>query len=199
MSESFGGAEEPVALFERWLAEAEAAEPRVANAMQLATVNTSGQPSLRTVLLKHFSASGFVFFTNLHSRKGQEIEANPLVALLFHWKSQQRQVVVRGRARLVHPEQADAYWATRPRGSQIAAWASQQSRVIDPPGGLPRAVDAARALFNAGDAVPRPPHWSGFCVAPAEVEFWQGREDRLHDRLCFTRNDEQWEQTWLYP
>lgn len=189
---------EPFAPFAAWFTDARAAEPDVPDAVQLATVGADGRPSLRTVLLKGFDADGFVFYTNLGSRKAREIAANPHVAMLWHWKSLQRQVIVEGRAEPVAPEEADAYWATRPRGSQLGAWASRQGRALSDRDELAARLAAVEARF-AGGPVPRPPFWSGFRVRPHRVEFWQGLPDRLHDRCAFEATDGGWARVRVSP
>lgn len=201
----FAAAAEPFVLFESWLKDAERHEPNDANAMALATVDSAGQPNVRMVLLKALDPArradrGFVFFTNYESAKGRELIANPRAALDFHWKSLHRQVRVRGPVTQVAPEEADAYFATRPRGAQIAAWASQQSRPLESRFALEKAV-AAQAAKHLIGAVPRPPHWSGFRVTPLEIEFWHSRLSRLHERVVFRRDTAggDWRKTRLYP
>jgi pyridoxamine 5'-phosphate oxidase len=201
----FAGAGEPFVLFATWLKDAERHEPNDPNAMALATVDAAGRPNLRMVLLKAVDPAGrpdrgFVFYTNFESAKGEELLANPSAALDFHWKSLRRQVRVRGSVSQVSPEEADAYFATRPRSAQIGAWASQQSRPLESRFALEKAVALAAARFHIGK-VPRPPHWSGFRVTPLEIEFWHGRLSRLHERVVFRRAkpDEAWFKTRLYP
>ncbi len=193
-------AHEPFALFADWLTEAGAREPNDANAMALATVDPDGLPDVRMVLLKSFDARGFVFYTNLESAKGRELAATPKAALLFHWKSLRRQVRVRGPVEPVTAEEADAYFATRPRDSQIGAWASDQSRRMEGRFALQRRVAEQAARFALGE-VPRPSHWSGFRVLPLEIEFWRDRPFRLHERLLFTRErqHEGWAKARLFP
>lgn len=189
---------DPVGLFGDWLKDAEGAEPDVPNAMCLATVGPQGKPSTRMVLLKDVGAAGFVFYTNTESRKGLEIAQNPFAAICFHWKSLGRQVRVEGRLSQVGAAEADAYWNSRPRGSQIAAWASDQSRVLDVRATLEQRVRDAEARFQ-GQPVPRPPHWLGYALDPERIEFWLNVESRLHDRLLFTRQSRGWRQERLYP
>ncbi|MGI9169778.1 MAG: pyridoxamine 5'-phosphate oxidase [Caulobacteraceae bacterium] len=189
---------DPIALFEAWLREATAAEPNDANAMALATVDESGMPDSRMVLLKAVDAGGFVFFTNTQSAKGRELDANPRAALTFHWKSLRRQVRVRGHVEPVTAAEADAYFATRDRGAQIGAWASDQSAEMPGPLALEKRVAEFGLRFGLGK-VPRPPHWSGYRVRPAVIEFWRNRPFRLHERLVFERAGEGWTTRRLYP
>lgn len=189
---------DPLQWFGQWLAEAEAAEPNNPSAMSLATVDATGRPSLRMVLLRGFDARGFAFYTNLGSRKGEALRANPEVALCFHWKSLDRQVRVEGAAEPVSDEEADSYFASRPRDSQIGAWASRQSHELESRFALEKCVAAEAARFGLGK-IPRPPFWSGFRVVPRLIEFWEERPFRLHDRTCFTRRGNAWESSKLYP
>ncbi|MEN9727321.1 MAG: pyridoxamine 5-phosphate oxidase [Pseudomonadota bacterium] len=189
---------DPLDWFAEWLAEAEAREPNNPSAMSLATVDASGRPSLRMVLLRGFDARGFTFYTNLGSRKGEALQTHSEVALCFHWKSLDRQVRVEGAAALVSDEEADAYFASRPRDSQIGAWASRQSHELESRFALEKSVAAEAARFGLGK-VPRPAFWSGFRVVPRLIEFWEERPFRLHDRTCFTRRGETWESRKLYP
>lgn len=190
-------ATDPLALFGAWFADARENEPDVPDAMQLATVR-GGRPRVRTVLLKEYGPDGFVFYTNYGSRKARDIEENPHVALVFHWKSAARQVHLRGEAERVPQSMSDAYFATRPRGSQIGAWASAQSTVLSDPAELHEAVARLEAKYGDGP-VPRPPHWGGYRVQVREIEFWQGKPSRLHDRVCFVLTEGVWHRQWLAP
>jgi pyridoxamine 5'-phosphate oxidase len=191
---------EPFALFDDWMKDAAKAEPNDPNAMSLATVDKGGLPDVRMVLLKDVDARGFVFYTNTMSAKGLELGAAPKAALLFHWKSLRRQVRVRGPVETVTPEEADAYFATRARGSQIGAWASDQSRPLPDRLALERRVAEFGLKFGLAK-VPRPPHWSGYRVLPQAIEFWRDRPFRLHERLAFSREtpDAPWTVARLYP
>ncbi|MFL6856289.1 MAG: pyridoxamine 5'-phosphate oxidase [Allosphingosinicella sp.] len=191
-------ADDPHALFEAWLAEARASEPNDATAMALATADAAGRPSVRMVLLKGHDARGFVFYTNLDSRKGAELAANPRAALLFHWKSLRRQVRIEGPVGPVADDEADAYFATRSRDSRLGAWASDQSRPLDSRATFEARYEEVRARFEGGE-VPRPPRWSGWRVAPERIEFWSDRPHRLHERRLFTRGDDGWSEGLLYP
>ena len=190
--------DDPFALFGAWLAEAEASEPNDPNAMTLATATPEGFPSARQVLLKGWDREGFVFYTNLESRKGRELALNPRVALLFHWKSKLRQIRIEGTAIPVPDAEADAYFASRPRLSRLGAWASDQSRPLSSRAVLAGRVAALEVKYALGE-IPRPPHWSGFRVVPARMEFWQDAAFRLHDRLVFTRDGAAWRTGRLFP
>ncbi|ODN69760.1 pyridoxamine 5'-phosphate oxidase [Methylobrevis pamukkalensis] len=196
----FTGADEPLRLFGEWLADATASEPNDPNAMALATVDETGLPHVRMVLLKDFDADGFVFYTNFGSQKGRELLASGKAALLFHWKSRRRQVRIRGPIEVVSDAEADAYFASRPRGSRIGAWASKQSQPLESRFALEKAVAEFTLKFGLGE-VPRPAWWSGFRVKPASIEFWQDGLFRLHDRVVFAREGEagDWSKTRLYP
>ena len=191
-------AEDPHLLFEQWYALARDSELNDANAMALATADPSGRPSVRMVLLKGHDERGFVFYTNQDSRKGEEVAANPNAALLFHWKSLRRQVRIEGPVEPVSEAEADAYFATRSRDSQLGAWASQQSRPLDRRATFESAYEVMRGRFDGSD-VPRPPRWSGFRVTPERIEFWMDRAHRLHERRLFTRTQDGWSEGLLYP
>jgi pyridoxamine 5'-phosphate oxidase len=194
---------DPYALFDAWFAEARASEMNDSNAMALATADASGKPSVRMVLLKGHGpdadgSGGFIFYTNLESRKGGELAVNPNVALLFHWKSLRRQIRIEGAGRRVTDATADAYFATRARDSQLGAWASDQSRPLDSRATFEARFEAAKARFEGRD-VPRPPHWTGHIVTPQRLEFWQDREFRLHERWVFERVGDGWTTGMLFP
>lgn len=189
---------DPIALFSDWLAAAGQHEPNDPNAVALATSDADGQPNVRMVLLKGVDDGGFVFYTNLESQKGRELAANARAAMCFHWKSLRRQVRVQGRIEPVTDAEADAYFASRHRESQIGAWASKQSRPLESRFALEKAVATHAAKFGLG-AVPRPAHWSGFRLLPARIEFWQERPFRLHDRLVYMRENHGWSTLKLYP
>lgn len=198
LTDDFTEGAEPYALFAGWLKDAEASEPNDPNAVALATVDTDGLPDVRMVLLKGFDAQGFVFYTNFESAKGGEILSSMKAAMCFHWKSLRRQVRVRGPVEVVSDAEADAYFASRPRGSRIGAWASKQSRPLESRFALEKAVAEYTARHAIGE-IPRPPHWSGFRILPSSIEFWHDRPFRLHDRIRFERAGEGWAKTRLYP
>jgi pyridoxamine 5'-phosphate oxidase len=191
-------ADDPFALFDAWFAEAKAAEINDPEAMALATCGANGRPSIRMVLLKGHGPDGFAFYTNLDSRKGEELTANPSAALLFHWKALRRQVRIEGTVEPVATEQADAYFASRGRDSQIGAWASDQSRPLASRAEFEVRCDAVRARFEGQD-VPRPGRWGGFRLVPERIEFWLDRPHRLHERRLFTRDGDGWAEGLLYP
>lgn len=191
-------AEDPIALFTAWFAEAKAAEPHDAEAMALATASPEGRPSVRMVLLKGYGPDGFDFYTNFDSRKAWELAANPHAALLFHWKSLRRQVRVEGAVETLPDDVADAYFATRSRDSQLGAWASDQSRPLESREAFEARYEEMKRRFEGQD-VPRPPRWGGFRVGPEAIEFWTDRPHRLHERRLFTRSAGGWDEGLLYP
>ena len=189
--------DDPFAPFARWFALAATSEP-LAETMMLATATPDGRPSVRAVLLKGADSRGFVFYTNLESRKAEELAANPHAALCFHWKSLGRQVRIEGDVVAAAPEEADAYFATRPRDSQLGAWASDQSRPLDARATFEARFEETKRRFE-GREVPRPPHWGGYRVVPERIEFWTDRAHRLHERRLFTRSGDSWSERLLYP
>ncbi len=191
-------ATDPHQLFESWFAEARLSEPELAEAMALATADAAGNPSVRMVLMKGHDQRGFVFYTNQRSRKGEELAANPNAALLFHWKSLRRQVRVEGAVEPVSPEEADVYFARRPRESQLGAWASDQSRPMESRQDFEERYARMAERFDGGE-VPRPAWWSGWRVVPERIEFWTDRAHRLHERRLFTREGANWTEGLLYP
>ena len=191
--------DDPFALFDEWYLQARASEINDSNAMALATADAEGRPSARMVLLKGHGRDGFVFYTNFEGRKAADLLENPNAALLFHWKSLRRQIRIEGSVARVEDATADAYFATRSRDSQLGAWASDQSRPLASRDIFMARYEEARARFEGQD-VPRPPHWSGFCLSPSHIEFWQDREHRLHERWLFTPDGEGgWTKGMLYP
>lgn len=192
---------EPFRRFGEWMERAVAAQVREPTALALATADAEGRPSVRMVLLKGFDERGFVFYTNLESRKGRELTENPHAALCFFWQPLELQVRIEGRVEPVTPEEADEYYASRPRGSRIGAWASRQSQPLGSYDELMGSVNEYEARFT-DDAIPRPPHWSGFRVVPSRIEFWQGRPSRLHERERFDldpADPDRWRVQNLYP
>lgn len=192
-------AADPILQFSLWLKEA-AANPIIieANAMVLSTMDAEG-PSSRTVLLKDVTQAGFSFFTNYQSNKGQAIAFNPRVSLLFPWYAMERQVIIRGRATKLSSEESSDYFATRPWGSQIGAWASEQSHDLESREVLQKRFEEFALLYPEGTPVPKPPHWGGYLVTPHSIEFWQGRYSRLHDRLIYTTSPDGWQLSRLHP
>ncbi|GJD49643.1 Pyridoxine/pyridoxamine 5'-phosphate oxidase [Methylobacterium crusticola] len=197
-NDDFTQCTDPWSLFDQWFAQARASEPEDPNAMALATAGADGLPDVRIVLLKGADARGFVFYTNTLSLKGAELAENPRAALVLHWKSLRRQVRARGEVTRVDDAEADAYFASRARDSRIGAWASRQSQALESRDALVRAVAEVSARFPEAE-VPRPPHWTGYRIAPVTMEFWQDGASRLHDRVRFTRAGAAWERARLYP
>lgn len=191
-------ADDPIAFFQRWFREAQRSGLLLPESMAVATVGPDGQPSARMMLLKQVDARGFVFYTNYESRKGRELAANPRAALVFHWAVLQRQVRVEGAVEKLSREESEAYFRTRPRGSRIGAWASRQSAELASRAELDRQFREYEAQF-AGQEIPLPPYWGGYRLVPAAIEFWQGRINRLHDRLRYTRAGSGWTVTRLQP
>jgi len=189
---------DPLAIFDKWFAEARASELSDPEAMALATVNEAGRPSLRMVLLKGHGPDGFVFYTNEESAKGRELAQNPNAALLFHWKSLRRQVRLEGAVARVSSAEADAYFATRARDSQLGAWASDQSRPLANRSTFEAQFEEMKRRFEGCD-VPRPPYWGGYRLVPDRIEFWTDREHRLHERRLFVRDGDSWTEGLLYP
>lgn len=190
---------DPFILFQDWLKEAEEKEINDPNAMCLATANAVGQPAARMVLLKGLDANGFHFYTNSESQKGGELSENPQAALLFHWKTLRRQVRVEGKVQVLPDRYADDYFASRPRGSRVGAWVSQQSRPLKDYQTLKDETQAREESFAASENIPRPDYWKGYCVVPDKIEFWIDGEFRLHERYIFTRTGDGWRVQMLYP
>lgn len=189
----------PLPLFRDWMADAEKAEPSDPNAMSVATIDADGRPGVRILLLKGADERGFVFYTNLDSRKGRALKANPVAALNFHWKTLGRCVRVEGPAQPVDAAESDAYFATRPRGSRIGAWASLQSQPLENRAALEDRIAAFEKKFEGRDDIPRPPHWGGTLVVPEKIEFWHAGDFRLHTRLLYTREGGGWKRRMLFP
>ena len=189
---------DPFALFDEWFAEAKASEPNDPEAMALATADLLREPSVRMVLLKEHGPEGFVFYTNEESEKGRQLKENPNAALLFHWKSLRRQIRIEGSVERVSDEEADAYFASRARNSQLGAWASDQSRPLDSRATFEQRFEEMKRRYD-GQEVPRPPYWGGYRVIPQRIEFWTDRPHRLHERRLFVRGAEGWSEGLLYP
>jgi len=190
---------DPFPLFNRWFGDAEAHEINDPNAMSLATVDEAGLPNVRVVLLKGHDARGFVFYTNLESQKGQEIEAHAQAALNFHWKSLRRQIRLRGHLEAVSDQEADDYYHSRPRQSQLGAWASEQSRPVENRMALEHAFKEIENKYKNEEIIPRPPHWSGRRLVPSMIEFWEDGAHRLHNRVRYQRDGSAWTVQRLYP
>jgi pyridoxamine 5'-phosphate oxidase len=189
---------DPFTLFDQWFAEARTSEINDPEAMALATADARGRPSVRIVLVKGHGRDGFLFYTNEQSAKGEQLAENPRAALLFHWKSLRRQVRIEGAVERVNDADADAYFASRSRDSQLGAWASDQSRPLDSRATFERRLEEVERRFEGGE-VPRPPHWGGYRVVPDRIEYWSDRPHRLHDRRLFTRVGDAWREGLLYP
>ena len=189
---------DPLEIFDRWFAEARASEPNDPDAMTLATADPAGRPSARVVLLKGHGPEGFVFYTNEQSAKGKQLAGNPNAALVLHWKSLRRQVRIEGSVERVTDAEADAYFASRARDSQLGAWASEQSRPLDRRETFEQQFEKVKQRYEGKD-VPRPPHWGGYRVIPDRIEFWIDRPHRLHERRLFVRDDGGWSEGLLYP
>lgn len=196
----FADVKKPFDLFSEWLEDAKASEPNDPNALALATVDETGLPNVRMVLLKGFDERGFVFYTNFESAKGNELLTSGKAAMCFHWKSLRRQVRIRGDVQKVSDDEADSYYQSRPRGSRIGAWASKQSRPLESRFALEKEVARFTAKFGVGE-IPRPEHWSGMRLVPTSIEFWHDRPFRLHDRIVFSRSgpNQPWDKERLYP
>ncbi len=200
LNKAFGNEDAPMPLFKAWLEEAEITEINDANAFALATVDVTGQPSVRMLLLKAIKENGFVFYTNMNSRKADDLQANQRASICFHWKSLQRQIRVSGSVSKVSDKEADAYFKTRDYGSQIGAWASLQSSSMEQRSEFDERLFNFKTKFPEGSIVPRPPHWSGWVLLPNEVEFWLSAPARLHERLIYkSQTDGAWGQCLLYP
>lgn len=198
MNDDFTASDEPFQLFADWLKDAQASEVNDPTALSLATVDADGMPNVRMVLLKGYEDGGFTIYTNFESQKGRELLHSKKAAMCFHWKSLRRQIRIRGHVSVVSDADADTYYASRPRGSRIGAWASKQSRPLESRFALEKAVAEYTAKYPVGD-IPRPEYWSGFRVEPVSIEFWHDRKFRLHDRIVFAREGDGWSKTRLYP
>jgi len=199
LNSCFMDLDDPLELFELWMGEAKKKEINDPNALSLATTDKEGQPNARMVLLKGLSAKGFVFYTNLNSPKSLELKKNPKAAICFHWKSLNRQVRVLGSINQVNQEEADLYFKSRPYGSKIGAWASDQSKVIKEKSQLLKKIEEFKKKFKNEDNIPRPPHWSGWCLNPSSIEFWLQGNDRIHERLKYTKKIKDWKKEILNP
>ena len=195
----FKDLEDPLALFTIWLVEAEKKEINDPNALSLATTNSKNEPSVRMVLLKGLSSKGFVFYTNLNSPKSKDLKENPKAEMCFHWKSLQRQIRIFGSINQVSDEEADAYFGSRPYESRIGAWASDQSRVMKEKAELLKKIEEFKKKYKNEKNVPRPQHWSGWCLNPSSIEFWLGDQYRIHERLRYKKVSNTWKKEILYP
>ncbi|QQG37136.1 MAG: pyridoxamine 5'-phosphate oxidase [Micavibrio aeruginosavorus] len=193
------GPQNPLPLFAEWLKTAEKTEINDPNAMCLATIDPDGHPSVRIVLLKDVDERGFVFYTNRESRKGQALSLHPQAALCFHWKTLGRQVRVEGTVMIVDDAESDAYYASRPKGSRLGAWASRQSRPLENRSTLVHRIEELEKQYQGTDNIPRPPHWGGYRLKPDYIEFWHDGTSRLHTRLVYKRGEKGWERSLLYP
>lgn len=191
--------ENPFPLFSQWFKEAEAMDSNDPNAMCLATADEYGRPSVRTLLLKGFDERGFIFYTNRESRKGRAIEANPYAAILFYWKTLDRQIHVEGSVSQVEDKESDDYFSSRPRGSRIGACASQQSRTLESRGMLQKRIEDLEKKYQGDENIPRPPYWGGYRLKPERIEFWQAGAFRLHTRILYTRSGDGWKREMLFP
>ncbi len=189
----------PAQQFDQWFVEAMKSEVREPNAMTLATSSAAGRPSARTLLLKGYDEKGFVFYTNYNSKKGKELEENPFAAMVFCWLDLERQIRIEGKIEKLSEEASDQYFQSRPKGSQIGAWASPQSEIITDRSLLENNVEALKKKYENADALPRPPHWGGYRLVPDVVEFWQGRSSRLHDRINYQLEGGEWKLERLAP
>ena len=200
LDKCFGELDNPFSLFEEWFSEAKKSEFNDPNALALATVNKLGVPSVRMVLLKYYSAKGFVFYTNLNSRKSEDIKINPNASMCFHWKSLLRQIRIVGKINSVHVEEADKYYKSRSYGSRIGAWASKQSAILNSRDELYKSIDDYKKKFPEENKVPRPNYWSGWNLSPSEIEFWLDGENRIHQRLKYIKNEDNiWVRVLLSP
>ena len=199
LNKSFKDEDNPISLFKIWFDEAKKSELNDPNALSLATSNNMGVPSVRMVLLKSFDNNGFVFYTNLNSTKSKAIKDNPIVSMCFHWKSLLRQVRITGKASNVSDQEADEYYNSRSYGSRIGAWASKQSSILNNRKELNKKIEDYKSKFPNNDKVPRPSHWSGWRVNPSEIEFWLDGDDRIHERLKYIRDNENWKKVLLNP
>jgi pyridoxamine 5'-phosphate oxidase len=195
----FKDLEDPLALFTIWLAEAEKKEINDPNALSLATTNSKNEPKVRMVLLKGLSSKGFVFYTNLNSPKSNDLKKNPKAEMCFHWKSLQRQIRISGTVNEVSNEEADIYFNSRPYESRIGAWASDQSKVMNERGDFLKKIEEFKKKYNDEKKVPRPKHWSGWCLSPSSIEFWLGDKYRIHERLKYNKVSDKWKKEILYP